>query len=90
MADPFLTALDQATRTVVARVRGELPAAAPTAAVGNTIAHYYCCDPNQSLCGLELGDTSFAGDSEQDCVVCADLNESDVDCPLCASGQNAA
>ncbi|MGG7574145.1 hypothetical protein [Streptomyces sirii] len=81
MADPFLVALDQATRTVVARVRGELPTVAPTAAVASpseAITHYYCCDPNRALCGLDLRHMPPAGDGEQDCVVCVDL---DADCP---------
>ncbi|MGC5042449.1 hypothetical protein ACLQ16_03930 [Streptomyces albidoflavus] len=84
MADPFLAALDQATRTVVARVRGELPVA-PSATVA--ITHYYCCVPNRALCGLDLSGMPPAGGGEQDCVVCVDL---DGDCPLCASGQSAA
>ncbi|MCX4677656.1 hypothetical protein OG413_20505 [Streptomyces sp. NBC_01433] len=84
MADPFLAALDQATRTVVARVRGELPAA-PLAAVA--ITHYYCCNPDRALCGLDLSGMPPAGAGEQDCVVCVDL---DADCPRCASGQSAA
>ncbi|WP_370418971.1 hypothetical protein AB8O64_10975 [Streptomyces sp. QH1-20] len=75
MADPFLAALDQATRTVVARVRGKLPAAAPRATVA--ITHYYCCDPNRALCGLGLSGMPPAGDGEQVCVVCLDL---DADC----------
>lgn len=90
MADPFLVALDQATRTVVARVRGELPTVAPTAAVASlseAITHYYCCDPSRALCGLDLSDMPPAGDREQDCVVCADL---DADYPVCTSGQSAA
>ncbi|RLU86222.1 hypothetical protein CTZ27_24910 [Streptomyces griseocarneus] len=85
MADPFLAALDQATRTVVARVRGELPAAASRVAVA--ITHYHCCDPNRALCGLGLIGTPSAEDGEQDCVVCVDL---DADCPLCTSGRKAA
>ncbi|MFE7567758.1 hypothetical protein ACFU76_12430 [Streptomyces sp. NPDC057539] len=54
MADRFLAALDQATRTVVARARGQLPATAPTTAArqSGSIAHYYCCDPNWALRGL--------------------------------------
>ncbi|MGX8904220.1 hypothetical protein ACR820_02890 [Streptomyces netropsis] len=85
MAEPFLAALNPATRTVVARVRGELPAAVPRATVA--ITHYYCCDPNRALCGLDLSGMPAAGDEEQDCVVCVDL---DADCPLCASGRSAA
>lgn len=92
MADPFLAALDQATRTVVARVRGQLPSPAPAVAArpGEAIAHYYCCDPNSALCGLELNDLPSSGDGEQDCVVCADLDKANVDCPLCAASQSAA
>ncbi|WP_157856901.1 hypothetical protein [Streptomyces sp. PRh5] len=91
MADPFFAALDQATRTVVARVRGELPAVAPTATATRrteTIAHYYCCDPNRALCGLDLSGMPPAGDGEQDCVVCTDLDAANAGCPICASGQS--
>ena len=90
MADPFLAALDQATRTVVARVRGELPAMVPIATAtppSDAIAHYYCCDPDKALCGLNLSHLPAAGDGDQDCVVCSDL---DADCPLCTSDQNVA
>ncbi|MFJ9416678.1 hypothetical protein ACIRPT_21150 [Streptomyces sp. NPDC101227] len=86
MSDPFLAALSQATRTVVARVRGELSAAAATTtatALNDKIAHFYCCEPDQSLCGLDLSDTPPSKDGEQDCVVCTDLDENDAGCPLC-------
>ncbi|NUL24928.1 hypothetical protein [Streptomyces lunaelactis] len=85
MTDPFLAALDQATRTVIARARGELPVAASTA-----IAHSYCCDPNWALCGLDLADLPPSGHGEQDCVVCAELDQAQVNCPLCPSNRGAA
>ncbi|WP_086824870.1 hypothetical protein [Streptomyces sp. NRRL B-24572] len=78
--DPFLAALDHATRTVISRVRGELPAA-----TAPSIVHTYCCAPDWSLCGLDLADAPAAcdgGGGEQDCVVCADLEA--VACPDCA------
>ncbi|MFF0481930.1 hypothetical protein [Streptomyces sp. NPDC004435] len=81
MTDPFLTALDQATRTVIARVRGELPTA-----TSPSIAHTYCCAPERSLCGLDLADAPAAGcggGGEQECVVCVDLEA--VACPDCAT-----
>ncbi|MCL7380379.1 hypothetical protein [Streptomyces sp. 35G-GA-8] len=92
MAAPFLAALDQATRAVVARVRGQLPATAPTAASrqSGAIAHYYCCDPNWALCGLDLNDMPPSGHGEQDCVVCADLDKANADCPTCATAPSAA
>ncbi|MFE3139676.1 hypothetical protein [Streptomyces scopuliridis] len=92
MADPFLAALDQATRTVVARVRGQIPTTAPTAAArpSDATAHYYCCDPNRALRGLDLNDMPPSRDGEQDCVVCADLDKGNVDCPLCTTGKSAA
>ncbi|MFE0059960.1 hypothetical protein [Streptomyces sp. NPDC059003] len=93
MADPFLAALDQASRTVVARVRGELPVAAPAQQAPRSsgeIAHYTCCDPNWGLCGLNLSDAPSAGDGEQECVVCADLDRALMKCPLCPSERGAA
>lgn len=83
MADPFLAALDQATRTVVARARGELPSPAPIASAGTAIAHTYCCEPNWALCGVDLSGTAASGDGDQECVVCADLHQSGVTCPWC-------
>ncbi|WP_129768303.1 hypothetical protein [Streptomyces sp. L-9-10] len=59
MADLFLAALDQATRTIVARARGQLSATAPIPAVArpsDAIAHFYCCDANWALCGLDLNE----------------------------------
>ncbi|MEV5338343.1 hypothetical protein AB0K93_07630 [Streptomyces sp. NPDC052676] len=75
MTDPFLAALDDATRTVVARIHGELPVVTPETPSA-VIPHYYCCDPNWALCGADLGGTLTAKDGEQDCVVCVDLDES--------------
>ncbi|WP_406153155.1 hypothetical protein OG217_05535 [Streptomyces sp. NBC_01023] len=80
MADPFLVALDQATRTVVARVRGELPQVAST---GAAIAHTYCCEPDWSLCGVDLSDLATSGNGDQECVVCVDLLASGAVCPGC-------
>ncbi|MEU1355346.1 hypothetical protein ABZ410_15805 [Streptomyces cinnamoneus] len=91
MTDPFLTALEQATRTVVARVRGNVPDTAATTVTppSGSISHTYCCDPNQALCGLDLGGMPLAGEGDQDCVVCVDLNERRAACPLCATDQSA-
>lgn len=83
MADPFLAALDQATRTVVARARGELPSLAPTAPAGAAIAHTYCCEPHWALCGLGLSGTAASGDGDQECVVCADPHHIGVTCRWC-------
>ncbi|MGA5134402.1 hypothetical protein ACPCTO_31875 [Streptomyces olivoreticuli] len=89
MTDPFLTALEQATRTVVARVRGEVPAVPPitTAPPSDSISHTYCCDPTQALCGLDLDGMPSAGEDDQECVVCVDLDECKAACPLCATDQ---
>ncbi|MFD3514864.1 hypothetical protein [Streptomyces sp. NPDC058657] len=93
MTDMFLAALEQATRTVVARVRGELPAAETSATaprVNEGIVHDYCCTPDWALCGLDLKGRRSASGGEQDCVVCADLASSGVGCAACASGQSAS
>ncbi len=91
MTDPFLAALEQATRTVVAHARGEVPVAA-TAAMSSSgaISHTFCCDPDRALCGLDLGGAPTAGKSDQDCVVCVDLVAAKAPCPGCATGQSAA
>jgi hypothetical protein len=60
----LLSALDHATRTVVARVRGEL-AAVTRETPSAVIAH---CDPSRALCGVGLGGTPAAKKGEQDCV----------------------
>ncbi|MFP3991034.1 hypothetical protein U9R90_26910 [Streptomyces sp. E11-3] len=83
MKDPFLAALDQATRTVVACARGERLVTAPAEPVSTVIAHSYCCDPSRALCGLDLADVPPSGSGDQDCVVCADLDQSGANCPLC-------
>lgn len=91
MTDPFLTALAQATRTVVARVRGDLLAdTVPGAPVApsDAISHTFCCDANRALCGLDVSGAGPSRDGDQDCVVCADLSISERACALCAdSGQ---
>ncbi|MFC9498878.1 hypothetical protein [Streptomyces sp. NPDC056982] len=92
MTDPFSAALTQATRTVMARARGELPASTATVVAekpGGKIAHSYCCDENTALCGLELTGTPEVADDEQDCVVCVDLDENGTNCPLCADPATA-
>jgi hypothetical protein len=43
----------------------------------------HCCDPDWSLCGLDLTGVGPAKPGEQECVVCVDLDETDADCPLC-------
>ncbi|WP_435244277.1 hypothetical protein [Streptomyces sioyaensis] len=83
MSDPFFAALDQATRTVVARARGELPDVAPAASASAAIAHTYCCEPNWALCGLDLSGVAASGHGDQECVVCADLHKIGVTCPWC-------
>ncbi|MGW1275539.1 hypothetical protein ACWD4V_01090 [Streptomyces tsukubensis] len=88
MDDQFLTALEQAARTVVARVRGELPAtdAAEAVRAAGGIAHVLCCE--RTLCG-STGGAPGPGAVVQDCVVCADLGRDGGACVLCAGGQSA-
>ncbi|WP_435060242.1 hypothetical protein [Streptomyces sp. bgisy060] len=85
MTDPFLAALNQATRTVIARVRGQLPAAP-----ASSITHTFCCAPDRALCGAD--DVSGAPGTEgwaQDCMVCVDLEALGC-CPGCGAGYGAA
>lgn len=36
--------------------------------------HYFCCDENRGLCGVDLSDAVIVTDDEcADCVVCEDL-----------------
>ncbi|MER5301353.1 hypothetical protein ABT039_18025 [Streptomyces lasiicapitis] len=91
MTDPFLAALEQATRTVVARARGKAAVAATTATPSSgAISHSYCCVPDQALCGLDLSGMPMASEGDQDCVVCVDLDAAKAACPVCATGQSAA
>lgn len=46
------------------------------------LAHLYCeCDPDVSLCGLDISGEPEATDPADWCVVCDDLNE--FPCPRC-------
>ncbi|MYW67182.1 hypothetical protein GTY65_24390 [Streptomyces sp. SID8379] len=92
MTDVFSAALAHATRTVVARTRGELRVAAPADAANRpsgTIAHTFCCHQDVALCGLEITGTPAATEDEQDCVVCADLTLNGGGCPLCSNDATA-
>lgn len=77
------------SRTGSARARIRSAASTPvsgtaaSAPPSDEVTHVYCCDPDRSLCGLDLTGTGPARPGEQDCVVCADLDEADIDCPLC-------
>ncbi|MCX4672338.1 hypothetical protein OG453_37695 [Streptomyces sp. NBC_01381] len=54
----MVAALAPATRAVVARALGELPAS-PTATLsrlGDNIALYYYCDETIAVCGVDLPD----------------------------------
>lgn len=42
--------------------------------IGGT--HLFCCDPDRSLCGLDMtGWESTGQENDTDCAVCADLSE---------------
>lgn len=57
------------------------PAVSPSRqGAGHMLNHIYCCDPNLSLCGLDLSDVPET-DSETDCTVCLDLEYET--CPSC-------
>lgn len=51
----------------------------PTASPSDTddaIVHLYCeCDPNISLCGIDVTDDPEYPSAEASCVVCIDLDE---------------
>lgn len=51
------------------------------AAREDELEHWYCCDPNWSLCGRDLTDVPVAPFEEASCVVCEDLVDSI--CPRC-------
>ncbi|WP_151775708.1 hypothetical protein [Streptomyces abyssomicinicus] len=60
------------------------PAAGNTASTpGSELTHLFCCDPDRALCGLDISEAGEPQEGEQDCVVCADLDEQDIDCPQC-------
>jgi hypothetical protein len=52
---------------------------------GSDTNHLFCCDPNKSLCGLDISNHPYIGDdADITCVVCADLLDDDTPCgPLC-------
>ena len=59
-------------------VTGALPVG-----VGSDTTHLYCCDPDRSLCGLDISSHPYVGDDEEiTCVVCADLLGDDTPCGL--------
>lgn len=59
----------------------ELPAARESRTAGANETHVYCCDPDLSLCGIDLSRHTEVGDNvEITCVVCAELNEIDRAC----------
>lgn len=48
------------------------------------LTHLFCCDPDLSLCGLDLSLTPYGmSPGEEQCVVCVDLE--DAVCPRCGS-----
>lgn len=64
------------------------PAPAPAATTtGDDLDHLYCCDPDTALCGTDISDNTEADFEHPDCVVCADLEVTDVSCsPNCPFG----
>jgi hypothetical protein len=46
------------------------------------VAHWYCCNPDVSLCGLDLGGCEDVdpGPAPADCALCADVYASDQPC----------
>lgn len=50
---------------------------------GDDLDHYYCCDINLSLCGLDIAELGLAEFDGQLCVVCDDLVEAACANPKC-------
>ena len=55
--------------------------ARPKASTDDTVDHYYCCDEDESLCGLDLSDVPHIDHLPNLCVVCDDLVQAT--CPRC-------
>lgn len=45
----------------------------PKASIDDNVDHIYCCDVNESMCGLDITDLPFVEVLPDVCVVCDDL-----------------
>lgn len=64
-------------------------AVAPTPAATITsddLNHLYCpCDPDTAVCGIDISGHAEGDFEEADCVVCADLEETNAPCARCGN-----
>lgn len=59
-----------------------------TAGDDDTVNHYWCCNPELSVCGIKLEGASWEDPLDEepepdDCVVCVDLYDPIEGCPVC-------
>ncbi len=50
---------------------------------GDDVTHYYCCDPNIAMCGLDLTNHAYVDDDEEDgddCRLCAYIDDENLPC----------
>jgi hypothetical protein len=54
------------------------------------ITHYYCCDPNLAMCGLDIANHPWVDDTnpDTDCRLCVYIQDNNLPCPhpTCQAG----
>lgn len=67
--------------------------APPMGPTDEDVIHLWCCDPDRSLCGIELTDdvTGDVPPGDEICVVCRVIHDSDLPCGAqgCSEGRTA-
>lgn len=58
-----------------------------------TVNHYWCCNPELSVCGIKLEGASWEDPLDEepepdDCVVCVDLYDPIEGCPVCRAEES--
>lgn len=59
-----------------------LPAPTRSDTAGDDLDHFYCCDENVAMCGVDLTGVPEADNVGDLCPLCALVNESGLPCPV--------